>query len=60
MIPKVNLGVGEMGFMFKYPLAGKNIFDKFSLFDFCFASRHIRFSEFYILKSASFDFHVKM
>ena len=50
MIPLVNLGVGEMGFMFcdlyvslKYPFAGGY---KFDLFDLCFARRHIQFSEF--------------
>ena len=64
MIPKVNLGVGEIGFMFcdllvslKKPSQGIYIFDKCSLFDFCFASRHIRFSDFYFIKSTCFDFN---
>ena len=52
MMPKVNLGVGEMGFMFWdlyvfliYPFAGRYKFDEFALFDFCIARRHIQFSE---------------
>ena len=44
----------------KITLGRENIFDKFSLFDFCSARQHIWFSEFYIIKSASFDFHVRM
>ena len=49
MITKVNLGVREMGFMFcdlYVPFAGGYKFDKFALFDFCFASWHNRFLEF--------------
>ena len=49
MIPKVNLGVGEMGFMFcdsHVPLTfvGGDEFDELALFDFGFDRRHIRFS----------------
>ena len=43
MIPKVNLGVGDMGFMFrdlyvslKQPFNGGYNFDEFAMFDFCF------------------------
>ena len=43
MIPKVNLGVGEMG---KITLCRGYIFVKLALFDFCFARGHIRFLEF--------------
>ena len=63
MIPKVNLGVGEMGFMFcdllvslKQTYAGKIVSTNFPFFDFCLARRHIQFSEFYILKALALIF----
>ena len=53
MIPKLNLVVGKIGFMFcdlhvslKYPFIQGYKFDEFTLFDFGIAWRHIRFSEF--------------
>ena len=53
MIPKVNLRVGEISFMFFLFISFSKIalrigykFDKFALFDFCLTRRHIRFSEF--------------
>ena len=51
MIPKLNLGGGEMRFMFcdlhvslKLPFILGYKFNEFPLFDFGFARRHIRFS----------------
>ena len=41
MIPKVNLGIGEMGFT-----RFSDKLNEFALFDFGFAKRHIQFSEF--------------
>ena len=52
MIPTVNLGVREMGFLFcnlhicLITLCQGDKFDVFALHDFGFARRHIRFSEF--------------
>ena len=53
MIPKVNLRVGEMGFMWceiyvslKLPFAGDINLMNLPCFDLCFARQHIRFSEF--------------
>ena len=53
LIPKVNLGVGEMGFMscdlylsLRQTFAGGYKFDEFYLFDLCFARRHTQFSKF--------------
>ena len=51
IIPKVNLGIGKMGFMFcdlfislKYPFAGGYKFDEFALLDFCFVRDSRNFS----------------